>query len=136
MFTSISSENAKNRIRHKGITIVAVLMILFGLAEITTGFTGNFLSVVFTSTTAVATYASVTIGVSYVVSGLLILTMKKRELVLAMILLGIDVLGRILLILTGFYPTNSFKQVFAIILGTAIVIIFAIYAWSQRNKFN
>jgi hypothetical protein len=119
-----------------GITIVAVLMILFGLAEIATGFTGSFFGIVSTTTSTVAVYASVAIGVSYIVSGLLILTMKRRALVLAMILLGIDVVGRVVLVLTGFYPTNSFKQGFAIILGTAIVILFAIYVWSQRSKFS
>lgn len=122
--------------RPLGITIVAALMILFGLAEVATGFTGNFLGIVSTSTATPATYIGVAIGISYIISGLLVLTMKKRALIAALAFLSIDFIGRIALVLTGFYPTNSFKNTFSIIAGTAIVVIFAIYLWIKRNKFN
>lgn len=133
LMTAKSSKSGK---RALGITIVAVLMIVFGLAEVATGLTGNFLGIVSTSTATAATYIGVAIGISYVVSGTLVLTMRRRALTVALALLGIDVIGRIALVLTGFYPTNSFKNTFSIIAGTAIVVIFAIYLWIKRDEFS
>lgn len=132
----MTAKSSDNRKRSLGITIVAVLMIIFGLAEVATSLTGNFLGVVSTSTATTSTYIGVAIGISYIVSGLLVLTMKRRALSAALVLLGIDVIGRIALVLTGFYPTNSFKNTFSIIAGTAIVVIFAIYLWIKRDKFD
>ena len=117
-----------------GIMIVAVLMILFGLAEVATGFTHNFIGVVSTSETILSTYLGVTLGLFYFVGGLLILTKKKWAVVIAIILLCGDVIGRVSMILTGLYPVNSFKQTFAIIVGTGIAVIFAIYiGWKWKS---
>jgi hypothetical protein len=59
-----------------GIAVVAMLMILFGLAEVVTGFTHDFFGIS-TSQAATFTYAAAVIGALYVVGGLLILTLKK-----------------------------------------------------------
>jgi hypothetical protein len=112
--------------RPVGVTIVTSLMILFGLAEVVTAFTHNFFGVT-TSQAAVFTYSAAAIGVFYFVSGLLILTMKKWAAVIALVLLGADVVGRVALACTALYPTDSFKQTFAIVAGTTIAVIFAIY---------
>ncbi len=122
-----------NRGRPWGIIIVACLMILFGLAEVVTGFTHNFFGIT-TSSVAIFTYSSAAIGVFYAVAGLLILTMKKWAAALAIVLLVADIIGRVALVLTGLYPTDSLKNTFSIIAGTVIVALFAIYiGWKWRS---
>jgi hypothetical protein len=117
-----------------GIAVVAMLMILFGLAEMVTGFIHHFLGIS-TSQAAIFTYAAEIIGTLYVVGGVLILTLKRWAARLAILCLVVDIVGRVSLVATGLYPTNSFKQVIAITLGTAIAAIFAIYIGLKSNSF-
>lgn len=117
-----------------GITVVAMAMILFGLAEVATGFRHHFFGIS-TSRATTFTYAATVIGTLYVVGGLLILTLKRWAVRLAILCLVVDIVGRVLLVMTGLYPTNSLKQIIAITLGTAIAAIFAIYIGLKRNSF-
>jgi hypothetical protein len=126
--------NSTNK-RPLTITIIALLMILFGIIEVITAFTHNFLGIT-TSQAALFTYSAVAIGALYIIAGLLILTMKKWAASLAIILLSADVIGRVTLIGIGLYPLNSNEQVFSIIAGTAIAIIFAIYIGLMWNSFK
>jgi hypothetical protein len=103
------STEAVNHGRPRGITIVAVLMILFGLAEVVTGFTHNFFGII-TSSINIFTYSAAAIGAFYVVGGLLILTMKKWAAALAIVLLVADIVGRVSLVVTGLYPLNSRRR--------------------------
>jgi hypothetical protein len=112
--------------RPRGILVVALMMILFGLAEVVTAFTHNFFGI-YTAQVALFTYSGAAIGAFYVVAGLLILTMKKWAAALAIVLLVADIVGRIALVVTGLYPTDSLQQTFAIVAGTVIAAIFAIY---------
>src|SRR5215472_237272 len=82
--------------RPRGIIIVACLMILFGLAEVVTAFTHHFFGII-TASVIIFTYSSVAIGMCYVAAGFLILTMKKWAAALAIVLLGVDIVGRIAL---------------------------------------
>jgi len=102
-----------------GIVFVAVLMILFGLAEVVTGLRHHF-SGIFTSQSAIFTWAAAAIGTLYIAGGLLILTLRRRAARLAILCLVADIVGRLVLVMTGLYPTNSFKQIVAIGLGTVI----------------
>jgi len=132
----INNTDMKNKnVRPLGITIVAILMILFGLAEVVTSFTHGFFGII-TSQAAIFTYSGATIGIFYVVAGLLILTMKKWAAALAIVLLGADIIGRIALVATGLYPLNSLEQVIGIILGTALAAIFAIYIGFKWKSFK
>jgi hypothetical protein len=106
-----------------GIIIVACLMILFGLAEAVTAFTHHFFGIT-TASVNIFTYSSVAIGMCYVAAGFLILTMKKWAATLAIVLLCVDIGGRVALTVTGLYPTNSFENTFAIIAGTVIAALF------------
>ena len=117
------------------ISAVAILMILFGLAEIVTGFTHNFFGV---STTrgAFSAYANAGVGALYAVAGILILSMKKRCVAIALGCLALDVVGRIALVVTGLFPINAFRQTGAIVAGTTIVIIFAAYIGSKWKQFS
>jgi hypothetical protein len=117
------------------ITIVAFLMILFGLIEVVTSFTHSFLGIT-TSQAILFTYSAATIGIFYVIAGLLILTMKKWAAALAIILLAADIIGRIALVGIGLYPLNSLEQYIGIIAGTTIAMIFAIYIGWKWNSFK
>lgn len=124
-----------NKGRPRGIIIVASLMILFGLAEVVTGFTHNFFGIT-TSSASVYTYLAAAIGAFYIVAGLLILTMRKWAASLAIVLLGADVVGRVALVAGGLYPTGSLENALAIIGGTGIAVIFAIYIGWKWNTFT
>jgi hypothetical protein len=121
--------------RNLGIIAVAALMILFGLAEIATGFTHYFFGIT-TSAARALTYSSALIGAFYAAAGLLILTMKRWAAGLAIVLLGADIAGRILLVATGLYPTDTLKNMLSIVAGTVIVAILAIYIWLKRRSFR
>jgi hypothetical protein len=113
--------------RSWGITLVAILMIVFGLAEIATSFTHNFLGLISTTDTALATYGAAGVGALYAMGGVLLLTMKKQAAKIAMACLTLVVAGRAALVLTGLYPLTSFLQVFSIIIGTTIAVLFGVY---------
>jgi hypothetical protein len=113
--------------RPLGITVVAVLMIVFGLAEVLTAFTHNFLSIISTANAPLSTYIGAGIGALYAAGGLLILTMRKRAATLAMLCLIAVVAGRVSMVLTGLYPIDSLLQIISIVVGTAIAVAFTIY---------
>ena len=117
------------------ITIAAALMILFGLAEVVTGFTHNFFGII-TSSASIFGYSSALIGLFYAAAGALILTMKKSAATLAIALLVADIVGRIILVVTGLYPADTLKNTFSIIAGTIIVAVFTVYVGLRRKSFT
>ena len=106
--------------------IAAGLMILFGLAEIVTGLRHSFFGLI-TSQGNISTILGIALGVFYFISGLILLTHRRWAAALAIVLLCADVIGRIVMVLTGLYPVNSFQQTFAIVVGTLIAAFFAVY---------
>jgi hypothetical protein len=110
----------------RGIVVAALLMVTFGTAEVTTGFTHNFVGISAAMGTTSA-YIGAAIGVLYATAGLLVLSMKRRAAALAIVLLIADIIGRISMVVTGLYPVESLKQTLAIIFGTSIVAAFAVY---------
>jgi len=62
--------------------------------------------------------------------------MRKWAAAIAIILLLLDIIGRIALVATGLYPTNTLKQTFAMAAGTAIAAIFAIYIGLKWKSFR
>lgn len=121
--------------RPRGILVVAMLMIIFGLAEIATGFTHNFIGLI-TSRASISTYLSIALGLFYFTAGLLIMTHKKWAAMTAIVLLGADVIGRLTMVLIGLYPVNPFIQTFAIVIGTSLAVFFAIYIGLKRRSFD
>jgi hypothetical protein len=111
-------------------------MIIFGLAEVATGFTHNFLGLISTAEATASTYGAVGVGCLYAIGGLFLLTMKKWAVVVAEICLVLVVLGRISLVVAGLYPVNSFLQTFSIIVGTTIAVVFALYIGVKRKSFK
>jgi len=127
--------NLVKRNRSRGITVVALLMIIFGLAEVVTGFTHQFFGVT-TANGTISAYVGASIGVLYAAAGLLVLIMKKWAATLAIGCLAADVVGRIAMVFTGLYPVDSPAQTFAIVAGTAIVVAFAIYLIAKWPAFE
>jgi hypothetical protein len=116
--------------RPRGVIVVAFLMILFGLAQVVTGFTHQFFGVA-TANDTTSAYADASIGALYAAAGLLVLIMRKWAATLAIVCLAADVVGRVAMVLTGLYPVDSPAQIFAIVTGTGIVVAFAIYILSK-----
>ena len=110
-------------------------MILFGLAEVVTGFTHNFFGIS-TALGAVSAFSAAAIGALYSTAGFFILTMRKWAAGLALGCLAIVVIGRVTLVVTGLFPDASFEQTFAIVAGTTIAIIFAILIVLQWKYFK
>jgi hypothetical protein len=125
-----------NQNRPVGIVVVAVLMVIFGLAEIATGFTHNFLGLVSTATANASTYGGVIVGALYAIGGFFLLAMKKWAAAIAEGCLILVITGRISLVAFGLYPLNSFLQTFSIIVGTALAIFFAIYIGVKWKYFK
>jgi hypothetical protein len=130
-----ATRDAPTRGRPLGITIVSVLMVVFGLAEISTGLTGNFLDVISATTTAVYTVASVSIGAFYCLAGLLVLTMKRWAAAAAVVLLGADILGRVGMVAAGLYPFKGMNAT-GIVGGTAIAAAFGVYIGIRWKTFG
>ena len=118
-----------------GILIVAILMILFGLAEVGTGFTHNFIGQVSTSAASLSTILGVALGLFYFFGGLLLLSMRRWAAITAIILLCGDVIGRIGMVVAGLYPVDSFKQTFAMVVGSLIAVFFAVYIVVRLKAF-
>jgi hypothetical protein len=121
--------------RTPDLIIVAAFAILAGLAEVVTGFTHNFVGIT-TSSSGLDTALSVLVGLFYAASGGLLLTMKKWAARLAIALLIADILGRVALVLAGFYPLDSAKNTFSIVAGTLIVALVAIYTGWKWKSFK
>jgi hypothetical protein len=110
-------------------------MILFGGAEVITGFTHKFFGIS-TAPGVISTALASGMGTLYAVAGLLILTMRRWAASLALACLVVVVVGRIALVVTGLFPLHSFEQKFAIIVGTGIAASFAIYIGSKWRAFR
>jgi hypothetical protein len=122
------------QVRPTGITIVAALMIVFGGAEVATGITHNFLSLISTTAGISATYGAAAVGALYGIAGVLLLTKKRGATLASVACLLLVIVGRVALVLTGLYPIDSFLQIFSMIVGTAIAGIFAAYIWLMRGR--
>jgi hypothetical protein len=101
-------------------------MIAFGLAEIVTSFTHHFLGLS-TARAARATWVGASVGVLYAVAGFLVLLERSRAFWAAVVFLALVIVGRAYLSASRLYPLDSFRQVLAMTMGTAVVIGFAIY---------
>jgi len=125
-----------NRIRRpRVIVVIAVLMIVFGIAEVATGLDHNFFGVT-TTQGAASARIGVTLGLLYFAAGVLTLTMRRWAARVAIGCLTADVVGRLAMVATGLYPTSSVKQVFAIVVGTALAALFAFCVWHKRDSFQ
>lgn len=122
-----------HRRRPFGIIVAAAFTVIAGLAEVVTGFTHNFFGIT-TSSVTVFTYSAAVIGLFYLVAGLLILTMRRWAAALALVLLGADIVGRLVLVFTDLYPASSLKNTLSVIAGTVLVALVALYiGWKWKS---
>ena len=118
--------DTKAMTRPVGVIVASSLMILFGILEVVTGFSHNFVGIS-ASTSLAFTVVGATIGAFYSVAGVLTLTMNRRAVLCAMVLLAADVVGRLSLVATGLFPLDSTENTIGIVGGTSIAVVFAIY---------
>jgi hypothetical protein len=118
-----------------GLSLAALLMIGFGISEFATSFSHRLFGL---STAEVnwSTWIGSTIGVLYFVSGLLVLTQRRKAAKVAVIFLIADVICRIILVFSGLYSLDTAKQAAAIIAGTAVVLFFVAYVSGNRKAFR
>ena len=124
-----------DRWRPRSIMVVAVLMIIFGAAEVATGFSHTFFGLR-TASGGISTYLGAGIGVLYAAAGLLVLTMRRRAACAAITLLLAVIIGRILMVMTGLYPVDTIWQAAAMTVGTAIVVVFALFLRWKKSAFR
>jgi hypothetical protein len=121
--------------RPRGLTVVAVLMVLFGIAEMTTGLTHDFLGIT-TAPGGPATAAALVLGGAYAAAGLLLLPMRRAAAGLAVILLAAIIAGRLASVALGLLPLNSPLQIVSIVAGTSVVALFALYIGWRWPEFR
>ncbi len=129
------SVNQKQKSFSSIIVVISILMILFGLAEVVTSFTHQFFGLA-TASNVLAISLGVFLGLCYIVGGVLLLTRKAWAASVALVLLGVDILGRIAMVILGLYPLDSFRQGFGIVAGTLIAAIFAVYIFFNLKAFS
>ena len=121
--------------RTRSITIAALLMIVFGVAEIITGFTHGFFGLR-TAEGAASTYVGAAIGALYAAAGVAIVTMRRGAAIVALVLLAMVVVGRLFMVAMDLYPLNTLTQTAAMIAGTAIALGFSIFIVLKRSVFR
>ena len=121
--------------RHWSMIVVAILMMLFGVAEVATGFTHEFFGITTTAAT-ISTISAAAIGSCYIVAGFLVITMKRWAAMLAIVFVAAEIAGRGALVAVGFYPLDSVENIAGIVAGTAIAVAFAAFIWWKRGLFS
>jgi uncharacterized membrane protein YccC len=111
-------------------------MIIFGLAEVSTGLSHTFLGILSTIDSPLSTYAGTGIGVLYASGGLLLLSRRKHAAMLALLCLLAVISGRIIMVGAGLYQVTTPLQVGSIIIGTIIAAVFTTYLWMRRKSFE
>ena len=71
--------------RPLGLSIVGVLMTIFGVAEMVTGLTHKFLGEISIAQTSVASYLGIAVGALYAFAGLLVLSRRKWAATIALV---------------------------------------------------
>jgi hypothetical protein len=122
-------------IRPLGIMIAAALMIVFGIAEVATGFTGHFLGGISVTTSTEYTIAAAATGSCYSLAGIFVLTMRKWGAGLGIVFLCAEIMGRVYLVSTGLYPFSGTDEG-AFVAGTVIAVLFALYIGLRWNRFR
>jgi len=59
---------------------------------------------------------------------------KRWTLFLSFALLVIDVIGRLLMVITRMFPTNTIMQIFGIVGGTIIAFVFVIIVFIKNKN--
>ena len=118
--------------RPKGVLIVAVTVIVFGLGEVWVGWSGNYLGIL--SNRMPPSLAAAVVGLFYILGGVaLLITRRTWGTVLSLVFIGAEVLGRVYLVLAGVAPRTG-ADLFKIVVGGVIAIGFMLYIGSRSFR--
>jgi hypothetical protein len=126
---------ATKRGRPRGVVIVATLMVIFGMAEVITAFTGRFLGGISVTTSSEYTIAAAATGSCYSLAGIFVLTMKRWGAGLGIVFLCAELIGRLYLVSTGLYPLSGPDEG-AFVAGSIIAALFALYIGLRWHRFG
>ena len=121
--------------KEKMVFCIAIIMIIFGIAEIITGFRHEFFGLV-TEKDTITTIVGMGLGGCYLFSGIFLLCFKKWALFCSFIFLVIDVVGRLIMVIAQMFPTDTARQIVGITGGTVIAFVFAIIVFFKYRKFS
>ena len=130
-----TTEGTERTIRPKGIMVAGVLMVIFGIAEVATGFTGHFLGGISVATSTEYTVAAAAAGSCYSLAGLSVLTMRRLGAGLGITFLCAELLGRIYLVSAGLYPFSGIDES-SFIAGSDIAVLFILYIGFSWKRFR
>ena len=122
-------------IRPKGIVVAGLLMVIFGIAEVATGFTGRFFGGISVTTSTEYTVAAAASGACYSLAGLSVLTMRKLGAGLSILFICAELLGRIYLVSAGLYPLSGIDES-SFIAGSIIALIFILFIGLRWKSFR
>jgi hypothetical protein len=129
------TEQLKPSVRPRGVLIAAALMVVFGIAEVTTGFTGHFVGGISVATSTEYTVAAAATGSCYSLAGVFVLTMRRWGAGLGITFLCAELLGRIYLVWAGLYPLSGIDES-SFFAGSIIAVLFVLYIGFGWNKFS
>ena len=114
--------------RPTGVIIAAIVAITFGFGEIVVGVTGNYLGILVKP--MAPSFAAAVTGAFYCLGGLsLLITRMTWGVILSLIFIGAEILGRIYLVTTGSAPSTG-VDFLKIIIGGVIALALMVYiAW-------
>jgi hypothetical protein len=116
---------AKPPRRPKGVIVVAILVIVFGLGEIWVGLFGNYLGIL--SKSMHPSVATGIVGAFYSLAGVaLLITRRAWGTFLSLFFIGAEVLGRVYLVAIGVAPSHG-ADLCKIVIGGIIAIGFMAY---------
>lgn len=135
MYASAKTNPPRQQSFPKSLKVVAYLMIVFGFVEMIISFARNFFAATPSPVTPTFILSSL-IGVFSCIAGLCVLTKKKNSAILAIGFLGLFVIGRIIMIVSGFSPIVSDFQSFAVILEISIAVLFGVHLVQNIQYFE
>jgi len=114
--------------------VISLLLIVFGIAEIITGIRHEFFGLVTTRDT-ITKIVGISLGTCYFFAGVFLIVHKKWSLNIALLLLVIDVIGRLIMSFSGMYPIESIMsmQFVGMFGGTLIAIVFTVFVFIKRK---
>jgi hypothetical protein len=121
--------------KDKLVIIISLLMIIFGIAEIVTGIRHEFFGLV-TTEQLITTIVGIGLGLCYLLGGIFLFVYKKWSLILSLVLLILDITGRLIMIFTGMYPISTAYQTFGIVTGTLVATFFAVIVFIKMRKLT
>jgi hypothetical protein len=124
-----------NRDRGRAFSALGLLMIVFGVAEVVTAFRHQFF-VIQVHDAALFTPLGAVLGLCYVAAGALVLVDRRRTLTLAGALLAVDVVGRVVLVVTGAFPMETLAQTIGMLIGTMLVACFCVLVVARTRSLR